>query len=127
MILVSPAEVHFERAVQHLSQARFSQAVREFSADLAIHPNDAPALTGRAHSYYQLGDYKRSLADYDLSLAINPDNGAAYGYRAWCHQKLGNTALALRDFRTCSQLLKLNLDDARGTKAAVTPLVPDRL
>lgn len=125
--LISPDDAHFERAVQHLSQAKFSQAVREFSDDLVIHPNDAPALTGRAHAYYQLRDYKHALADYDLSLAIEPNNGAVYGYRAWCHQKLGNTAASLRDFCKCSQLLKLNPDVVKANNAAISAIAPDKL
>ena len=70
------------RGVAHHFQGDFAAAIADFSAVLALDPNDFEALSDRGLAYQALGDSDRALADDDKAVAVNPKFAFAYFNRA---------------------------------------------
>ena len=90
------------RGVAHHFQGDFAAAIADFSAVLALDPNDFEALSDRGLAYQALGDSDRALADDDKAIAVNPKFAFAYFNRAIV-EELKNTTSPRRGRTTTKQ------------------------
>ena len=87
----------FRGAALHF-QGDFKAAIADFSAVLAIDPNDFEALSDRGLAYQASGDATRALADDDKAIAINPKFAFAYFNRGIVEDSKGDVAKARQDY-----------------------------
>lgn len=86
------------RGVAHHFQGDFAAAIADFSAVLALDPNDFEALSDRGLAYQALGDSDRALADDDKAIAVNPKFAFAYFNRAIVEDSKHDFAKARQDY-----------------------------
>ena len=95
------------RGVFYVRQRDFVQAIRDFSAAIALEGNDAEAFNDRALAYQMTGDLDRALADYDKAIAGDPKSFLAYFNRGNARNARGDLARAVADY---SQAITLKAD-----------------
>lgn len=88
-----------DRGNDYYKVADFDEAIRYYTASIAIHPN-AVAYSNRAACYLKLSKYELALSDANDSLRLEPLNTKALFRRGVClqHKLLYDEALA--DFHT---------------------------
>jgi tetratricopeptide (TPR) repeat protein len=85
------------------------KALADFSAALALDPNNMPALLGRAGAGYALERLSASFDDYTRVIEADPNNAIAYFNRGNIHLNRGEFAAAFADY---SSGLELDPDQA---------------
>jgi len=98
VLAVQPvAAVLNHRGIAYFALSHYERAIADFTAAIAMAPNDAHAYTNRGLARRMAGDLQGALADLDHSLELNPMwPDTLYG-RALTHFDLGNIPAALRD------------------------------
>ena len=79
-----------ERAAEYYRLRNFAQAIADYSASLAIQPDDASALHARGIAYEGLGQSDRASEDYARALAIQPQLSDEYIQRGISFGEMGN-------------------------------------
>ena len=107
---------HYNRGSAQLDAGKYDEAVKRFSAVLALHPKYPEALTNRGIAYDVLGDYEKAVADYTAALAIDPRFATAYNNRAIAHHNHGQPEAAAGRLHRGHQLNPTDADalDGRG-------------
>lgn len=98
--LVEPdTAAEFEtRASRRYDEARYDQAIADYSAALRIEPKLTSAIVNRGWAYLLKEDYQTAAADFDAALAIDPEMRAAYQGRGTSLREMGEYQKAIRDF-----------------------------
>jgi tetratricopeptide (TPR) repeat protein len=86
------------RGVFEVRQRDFGQAIKDFSAAIALDSDNAEAFSNRALAYQMSGDLDRALPDYDRALSLNPKFQIAYFNRGNARAARGDKAGAVADF-----------------------------
>ena len=73
-------------------------AIANFSAAVAIDPNNADYRYSRASSYAHKADYDNAIADFTRAIALNSDQASYYHGRAVAFQKKSDYDDALADY-----------------------------
>ncbi|MFG3093091.1 tetratricopeptide repeat protein [Streptomyces antibioticus] len=88
----------------HRRTQRHEPAIRDFSAALALEPQNGDALVGRALTHEQRGNLEDALADLDEAIRIRPDGAWNHVYRGHVRLAAGRHAEALADFDRAVEL-----------------------
>jgi tetratricopeptide (TPR) repeat protein len=83
---------------------RYSAAVSNLTAELALYPGDYNAYLHRGMSKYWLHDYTGAIADYDKAIRLNPTCGGFYCNRGQSKFALNDMAGALADYDKAIEL-----------------------
>lgn len=88
---LGPAAVQSDlyRAMLHLQAERWTEALAELDAVVAVQPGYAEAWNQRAIAHYFLGDYCRSIFDCRRVLMLNPYHFGAMAGMGHCFAQLG--------------------------------------
>ena len=84
------------RGAAHHFQGELDAAITDFSAVLAIDPNDYEALSDRGLAYQAKG--QSDLVDDDKAIAVNPKFAFAYFNRGIVEESKGDLAKARHDY-----------------------------
>ena len=90
--LPSEARLHAERGRALKREGRFTEAVAEFEAALAIHPRCYRALIGLGDVWLRDGDYERAATAARMALAVDNDGTAAHLELAYANRGLQERA-----------------------------------
>lgn len=82
----------------HEQTGNHQQALRDYSAALALEPARATVFENCGHTYQELGEHQNAIRQFDRAIKLNPDNAVAFAGRALSYQKLGQHRKALDDF-----------------------------
>ena len=75
-------------------------ALADYSASLALDPNNSYTLYNRGLVYRRTGELWSAAKDFNASLELRPDNDDAYLNRGLAYLDMGNFAKAIEDFST---------------------------
>lgn len=97
--LIEPATAaNFEaRAARRFDEARYDQAIADYTAALKFDPKLASSIMNRGWAYLMKEDYETAKADFDAALKIEPEMRGAYEGRGTCFRELGDYQAAIRD------------------------------
>jgi tetratricopeptide (TPR) repeat protein len=98
--LVEPdtAEEFETRASRRYDEARYDQAISDYSAALRIDPKLTSAMINRGWAYTLKEDYETAKADFDAALKIDPEMRGAYTGRGTSLREQGKFDEAIADF-----------------------------
>ena len=91
------AAVLNHRGIAYFALSHYARAIADFTAAIAMVPEDVHAYTNRGLARRMAGDLTGALADLDHSLELNPMWADTLYGRALTHFDLGNIPAALRD------------------------------
>ena len=86
------------RALAYSLKGRYSTAIRDYDAAIAMKPDFAVALNNRAWAYFRWGKAATGLPDVEKSLQLSPTSPHTLDTRAHIRQALGDPKGALRDY-----------------------------
>jgi len=86
-------------------------ALRYFTENLKVHPNDAECYIDRANSYFVSKSWDWAIKDYSMSLDLNPSDSGAWLNKGISLLNSGRTEDACHDFRK-----SLNLGNKRASE-----------
>ncbi|HEX2081710.1 MAG TPA: tetratricopeptide repeat protein [Longimicrobium sp.] len=89
---------HLDLAAHHRSEARFEQAIEEYTNAIALVPHEAALWFNRALVYRDVGRLDEALRDFSEGIRLNPRTPRAYADRAVIYSRLGREREALADF-----------------------------
>lgn len=89
---------------QRLEDGLPGEALAQFDALLAEHPDHVPGRLGRALALMGLGRDEAALAAFAETLALDPDFAAVYANRGILLDRLGRHREALADYRRALEL-----------------------
>ncbi len=89
---------HFQTARDYQNKNKYKEAIREYSAAIALKPDYAVAYYNRGHAYEYLGEHQQAIADFDKAIALKPDVAAAYHSRGYEYGNQGEYQQAITDF-----------------------------
>ncbi|KHL24133.1 hypothetical protein PK98_15255 [Croceibacterium mercuriale] len=81
-----------------------ARALADYSAALALDPQDATTLHNRALVHEQMGDAAAALADYNALLMVQPDNPAGLLARGELLHEMGAPDAGIADFTSAATL-----------------------
>jgi tetratricopeptide (TPR) repeat protein len=91
------AEEYETRAARRYDEARYDQAIADYTAALKIDPKLGSAMMNRGWAYFIKEDYQTAMADFDAALKVDPELRGAYEGRGTCHRELGDYKTAIKD------------------------------
>ena len=97
------------RGNAYYKMGEFDRAIADFTAAIALNPNDAIAHYNRGNAYDERAELDSAIADWDKAIAINPNYAAAYGNRGIAYRKMGEFGRAIADY---TKAIKINPNDA---------------
>jgi tetratricopeptide (TPR) repeat protein len=98
----------FEDGVSFLKQGRYDEAIKAFSVNIEIIPDDAEAYHNRGVAWFYKKEYDSAVSDYTKALEIHPNYAEAYHSRAGAWFYKGEYDKAISD---CNQFLKMRPED----------------
>jgi tetratricopeptide (TPR) repeat protein len=87
----------------HSAEARWDDAIADFTEVLRLEPKSREALVQRAHASYQNGDADQALDDCDAALRLEPNDVELRRFRADVYRKTGDVAKADLDDHEANQ------------------------
>jgi len=94
----------FNRAIARYDLGNRQGALADYTAVLAITPNDDVAFNNRGLVRYDLDDTVGAIADFDAAVQHNPQNFVAYTNRGYVRSEQGDKAGAIADYTVALQL-----------------------
>lgn len=94
----SAFESHFGIGKTFLVNQNFDMAVKEFSAALALSPNNSEVLVERGTAYNGLKKYDQALKDFSAAIKVSPNSYLGYNNRGVTYLRLGDTVTAIKNF-----------------------------
>ncbi|MEC9308908.1 MAG: tetratricopeptide repeat protein [Chloroflexota bacterium] len=79
-------------------------ALKNYELSLDLSPLNEQALSGRADSYYMIGQYNQSIKDYGRVIELYPDSALAYEKRSLAYDQTGESDKAQADRDKACQL-----------------------
>jgi len=98
------AEKHFDEGLTHAMYERHDQAIADFSAAIALHPQYVQAYKERSWSHYMKRDGKGALTDLADAIALDPNYADAYEARGDLYVLANLLPAALGEFSTAIRL-----------------------
>ena len=99
---------HLARALAYEEKGDFDKAIVDYTAALALQPNDDFYLA-RAECYQKKGDFERALADINALIQAKPNYAPAYSTRGKVYAAKKDFPRALAD---CTRATELAPQDA---------------
>lgn len=98
------------QAAVFMEDARYAQAIEQYSCAIERQPDYAPAYADRGFAYAQLLDRDNALADFEQALALDDTLVAIYVNRGVLYTTLGNFGLAINDYTLALALDPVNVE-----------------
>ena len=96
---------YLENGDAFYNDARYLEAIKEYTKAIELNPNFESAYINRGDSYSDfLRLYEKGIPDYTKAIQINPNSDDAYSKRAFNYEKLENYDLAQKDFEKALQI-----------------------
>lgn len=95
---------YLQRGWAYSMNKQYEPAVRDFSAAIALEPENQYAYISRASAYNRLERFKEALVDLDQVISMDPKNEEALNNRGWARKGLGDLPAACKDWRTSKRL-----------------------
>lgn len=86
------------RANAYALQKRYPQALQDYAAAIAIHPEDTLAYYNRANVHFDLGNSADAIVDYTRVIELDPTFALAYFNRGLAREKSGDKVGAIADY-----------------------------
>jgi tetratricopeptide (TPR) repeat protein len=84
---------------------RYKESIDDFSAAIAIDPQDDDALRMRGDQYCKIGKYEMAIADYSKAIDTSPDFArASLEARSKAYKEMGRLDLAAKDEKSARAL-----------------------
>ena len=94
-----PVRTYLSRGAAYLRAAEYDKALDDFSAVVALDPNNERGYYYRGITYMNMRDFEHALEDLDHAIALNPERGTAFLARGLTRSELGCEEDALSDFK----------------------------
>ena len=104
------ATAFYFRGEAHALKRDYDRAIADYTQAIALSPNDADFLNGRAAAYEAKKDLDRAMADYNQAIKVNPKAVAVFNSRAAVFQRKGDYARASADYGAVTRLQPNNAD-----------------
>jgi tetratricopeptide (TPR) repeat protein len=105
----------FWRGIAHYGKGEYRLAIEDYTAALAIKPDDHTALNNRGLAYDHQGEYEAAIADFTAALDIKWDYLAALNNRGLAYDHQGKYEAAIADF-TAALAIKPDLHEALNNR-----------
>jgi tetratricopeptide (TPR) repeat protein len=100
----SRAEVLATQAFAYLKVKKYEQAIADYTAAIALTPNNPHLYASRAVAYTKTKQWKEGLDDVDAAIKADPSNSALYKLRGICYREAGKLELAAQDMNTAAKM-----------------------
>jgi tetratricopeptide (TPR) repeat protein len=71
------ADLHYNSGLREAAEGRHANAIKEFTAALALIPQDHEARFNRGNAYYRTGDLASAIGDYRAVVELIPEYAPA--------------------------------------------------
>ncbi len=105
------ANNYFYKGYNAVESGNYNDAIKYFTKNLEIFPNNAKAYYNRGRIYYNLQNYDNAISDFTKAIQLNPDFAEAYNNRGVTYGDLQNYDKAIPDF---TKAIQINPDDAEA-------------
>jgi len=95
---------YIRRGDRACSDGRRDEAIREYSAAIALEPEEAAAYNNRGIVYDDLGKYEEAIEDYSTAIRLDPVHAFAYNNRGIVYRKQGEHVKAVADYNKAVEL-----------------------
>ena len=95
---------YIRRGVRACSDGRRDEAIREYSAAIALEPEEAAAYNNRGIVYDDLGKYEEAIEDYSTAIRLDSAHAVAYNNRGIVYRKQGEHVKAMADYNKAVEL-----------------------
>jgi lipoprotein NlpI len=99
----------YDRATSRTSLGQLDPALADYTAALALRPNEAQVLVDRSSVYFRSGKYEQAGPDIERLIGLRPAFAHAYGLRALLNVKRGEMEQSRQDFKTSVKLASKNI------------------
>ncbi|CAI0400316.1 unnamed protein product [Linum tenue] len=106
------AQVEKAKAVEALSEGRFSEAIDHLTDAVMLNPTSAILYATRGSVYLKMKKPNAAIRDASAAMEINPDSAKAYKVRGMAKAMLGQWEEAANDLHVAS---KLDFDEEIGS------------
>ena len=76
----------------------YKEAIAQYTAAIALAPENAEVYIYRGHAYYYTGDFAAAFADFNTAIALAPEDAWFYNNRGLAYRYIGDFAAAIADF-----------------------------
>ena len=94
---------HYYRGLEANTQGKHEEAIRHYTAALALDKWRPEVWTSRGMAYYCLGEYESAVRDFTRCVRIEPASATPLFFRGRCYHKAGDLKAALVDFDTATE------------------------
>lgn len=94
-----PVRSYLSRGVSYVRMGELDKAIDDFSAVIALDPNNERGYYYRAISLMDKGEYRRALEDLDHAIFLNHERGTSFLARGLVKSELGLENDAISDFK----------------------------
>jgi Flp pilus assembly protein TadD/tRNA A-37 threonylcarbamoyl transferase component Bud32 len=98
------ARLYSNRAADHSTSNRFTEAAEDVTQAMKHAPNAAVFYHQRASCYFNMKEYAKAEADWSVAIEREPMKAAHYLHRGYCWQALGQDKKAAADFEKAKKL-----------------------
>jgi tetratricopeptide (TPR) repeat protein len=105
-----------KRGKTHCEKGERDKAIADYTAALAVKPDDHKALYHRGNAYFHKGEWNKAIADYNAALAIKPDYPNALYNRGKAYGCMGERDKAIADYNAAFALEPFAIDKSEWDK-----------
>ena len=98
------ATAYLNRANIHAQRTKFELAFADYSAALALDPNNPLMPYNRGNAYFDGQQYERAIGDFSRAIELDGSFALAYFNRGLAQERLGDNAAAAADYRRAMAL-----------------------
>jgi tetratricopeptide (TPR) repeat protein len=101
------ALAYYERGIalwQGGDEARFDEAIADFSDAIRLIPSDFLAWRSRAMVEFAKQDYRKAIDDFNEAIRLKPDDVTAHNNRGFALESIGEYSRAIADFNLAIRL-----------------------
>jgi putative GTP pyrophosphokinase len=89
--------IHNHRGMAYLAQAKYREAIDDFSAAINLDTSNFRAYNYRGLCHRMIGEHDTAIDDFNTSITVNPYQSESYYSRALAWYDLGDIARAFED------------------------------
>jgi tetratricopeptide (TPR) repeat protein len=98
------AKAYANRGSRYHENGQRDRAINDYTAAIAIMPDQATYYFQRAFLYHGKSDYRRALADYTAVIRLNPNDYVAFLNRGNVHKSINQYEEAISDYTEAIRL-----------------------
>lgn len=98
------AEAHNTRGSDLYERDEYEAAIREFSAAVALAPNNATYRVNLAVALSEIGEYERAISEFEEALRLDPNHVGAYLQLGYTYQEMERPLQAVEAWKKVLEL-----------------------